>query len=80
MGKILTSVMFTFLENALDLGVFIQDPLSHSKLTPMQMGITHSLRKNFFENYIPPTAESGGGNYGFLYQNSIRKCEDDLEY
>ena len=27
-----------------------------------------------------PTAERGGGNYDLLYQNLIRKYEDDLEY
>ena len=35
---------------------------------------------NFFENLFPPTAERAGKKYELLYQNSIRKYEDDLEY
>ena len=29
---------------------------------------------------FPPTAEKGGRNYDLLYQNSVRKYEDDLEH
>ena len=34
----------------------------------------------FFENLLPPTAERDGESYDLLYQNSIRKYEDDLEH
>ena len=33
-----------------------------------------------FENLFPPAAERGGETYDLLYQNSIRKYEDDLEH
>ena len=33
-----------------------------------------------FEHLFPPTAERDGGIYDLLYQNSIRKDEDDLKY
>ena len=33
-----------------------------------------------FENLFPPTAERGDGNYDLLYQNSVRKYEEDLEH
>ena len=33
----------------------------------------------FFENLFPQD-ERDGGNYDLLYQNSIRKYEDDLEH
>ena len=29
---------------------------------------------------FPPTAERGGGKYDLLYQNSVRKYEDDLKH
>ena len=45
-----------------------------------QKEITHSPRQYSFENLFPPTAEWGGGNYDLLYQNSVRKYEDDLEH
>ena len=38
--------------------------------------------QHFFENLkiFVSTAERGEGNYDLLYQNSIRKWEDDLEH
>ena len=60
-------MVFAFLENALNLGIFTYAPVPHS-----------NLQAEFFENVFPPTAERDGGNYDFLYQNSIRKNEDDL--
>ena len=85
-GKILKFMEFTFLVNALIRGIFTYAP-SHSKLAPkflsqrlMQKEFTHSPRQHSFENLFPPTAERGGGNYDFLYQNSVRKYEDDLEH
>ena len=45
---------------------------------PMLKEITYSPRQYSFENLFPPAAERGGGIYYFLYQNSIRKYEDDL--
>ena len=77
---------FTFLENALIRGIFTHAP-PHSKLAPnflssrpRQKEITHSPRQHSFENLFPPTAERGGGNCDLLYQNPVRKYEDDLEY
>ena len=72
------------LRKCINLGIFTHVS-PHSKLAPKfltshprQKEITHSPRKHFFENVFPPTAERGGGNYDFLYQNSIRKYEDGL--
>ena len=47
---------------------------------PRQREITHSSRQHFLKNLFRTTAESGGGNYDFLYQNLIKKYEDDLDY
>ena len=47
---------------------------------PRQKEITHSPWQHSFENLLPPTAERGGRNYDLLYQNSVRKYEDDLEH
>ena len=52
-----------------NLGIFTHAPIPHSK-----------LQAEFFENLLHPTAERGGENYDFLYQNPIRKYEDDLEH
>ena len=60
--------MFTFLENALNLCIFTHSPVPQSK-----------LKVEFFENLFPQE-ERGGRNYDLLYQNSIRKNEDDLEH
>ena len=62
-------MVFTFLENTLNLGTFTHAPVSHSK-----------LQAELFEILFPPAAESGGQNYDLPYQNSIRKYEDDYEY
>ena len=77
---------FTFLENVLIRGIFTHAP-PHSELTPKflssrprQKEITHSPWAAFFRKSVSPTAERGGGNYGLLYQNSVRKYEDDLEH
>ena len=77
---------FTFLENALIRGIFTHAP-PHSKLVakflsscPRQKETTHSPSQHSFENLFLPTAERGGGNYDFLYQNSVRKYEDDLKH
>ena len=74
----------TFLENALIRGICTHAP-RHSKLAPKflsprpgQKKITHSPRQHSFENLLPPTAERDGGNYDLVYQNSVRKYEDDL--
>ena len=77
---------FTFLENALIRGIFTHAS-PHSKLAskflssrPRQKEITHSRKQVSFENLFPPTAERGGENSDLLYQNSVRKYEDDLEH
>ena len=79
-------MVFTVLENALIQGIFTHVS-PHSKpapkflsLDPRQKEITLSLSQHFFENLFFPTAERVGGNYDLLYQNSIRKCEDDWEH
>ena len=46
---------------------------------PGQTEITHSLRQHSFKYLFLPTAERGEGNYDLLYQNSVRKNEDELE-
>ena len=57
-------------KSALYLGIFAHFyPVPHSK-----------LQANFFVNLFPPVAERVGENYDLLYQNSIRKYEDDLEH
>ena len=45
---------------------------------PRQKEITHSPRQHSFENLFPPTAERGEGKSDLLYQNFVRKYEDDL--
>ena len=63
-------MIFTFLENTLNLGIFIQAcPFSHS-----------NLQADVFGNLFPPIAERGGERYYLLHQNAIRKFEDDLEH
>ena len=86
MRKLFKFMEFIFLENALIQGIFTHAP-PHAKLAPKflpsrprQKEITHSPRQHSFENLFPPTAERGGGNYDLLYQNSVRKYEDDLEH
>ena len=46
---------------------------------PRQREINNSPGQHFFENMFPPASERGGGNYNLLYQNSVRKCEDNLD-
>ena len=83
-GKIFKFMVFTFLENVLNLGIFTYVP-PHSKLTPKflssyarQKKITRSPRQHFFKNLFPTKAEWGGGNNDLLYQKSVREYEDDL--
>ena len=59
----------------------------HSKLAPnflpsrpRQEEITHPPRQHSFENLFPQTAERDRGNHDLLYQNSVRKYEEDLEH
>ena len=85
-GESFKYMEFTFLENALNRGIFAH-ALLHSKLTsnllssrPRQNNITHSPRQYSFENRFSSKAERGEGNYDLPYQNSIRKYEDDLEH
>ena len=85
-GESFKFMEFTFLENALNRGIFAH-ALLHSKLTsnllssrPRQNNITHSPRQYSFENRFSSKAERGEGNYDLPYQNSIRKYEDDLEH
>ena len=53
---------------SLNLCFFTHAPVPHSK-----------LMVEFFENIFSQD-KRGGGSYDLLYQNSIRKYEDDLEH
>ena len=86
MGKSFKFMEYTFLQNELIQGIFTH-ALRHSKLVPKfsssvprQKEITHSPRQHSFENLFPPITERCRGNYDLLYQNPVRKHEDDLEY
>ena len=46
---------------------------------PRQKEITHSPRQHSFENPFLPKVERGGENYDLLYQNLVRKYDNDLE-
>ena len=77
---------FTFLEHASIQDIFT-NATPHSKHAPKllpsrprQKKITHSLRQHSFENLFQPAAERSGGNYDLIYQNSVRRYEDDLEH
>ena len=61
-------IVFTFLKNALNLGI-----ITHVRSPCKTPG-------RIFGNLFPPTAAKVGENFNLLYQNSIRKCEDDLEH
>ena len=72
-------MVFTILENALNLGSYFSCPASHPKRSlkflsspHRQKEITHSPRQHFFENLFCSTAERNGGNY---VHNSMRKYE-----
>ena len=60
-------MLFKFLENVLNLGIFTHAPVSHPE-----------LQVEFFENLLSPAAEIGGENHDLLYHSSIRKYENDL--
>ena len=60
-------MVFKLLENAFSLGIFTHGPVPQSKL------------QEVFVNLFPSTAQRGGENYDLLYQDSVRKYEDDLE-
>ena len=77
---------FIFLENVSIRGIFTHAP-PHSKLAlkflpshPKQKETAHFPRQHSFENLFPPIAERGGTNNDWLYQNSVRKYEDDLKH
>ena len=79
-------MMFTFLENAVNLGIFIHVFLTTQNSHPSSCYHTldrlklHSPKQNFFEDRFHLAAERGGGNYDLLYHNSISKFEDDSEH
>ena len=85
-GRIFKFMVLTFLENALDLGIFTMSLLTLSSppsscqhtIARRKLLIPHPPGQLFFENMFPPTGEKGGGNYDLLYQDSIKKYEDDL--
>ena len=66
MGKSFQFMVFTFLENALNIRIFTHASVPHSKLQ------VEFLKICFCQD------GKGGGSYDFLYQNPIKKYEDDL--
>ena len=66
-GKNVKVMVFLFLQNALNVGIFTHAHIRQSKLQA-------ELCKNLFST----VAERGGENFDLLYQNSIRKYKDDL--
>ena len=62
-------MVFTFLENTLNLRSFTHAPVPDSELQ-----VEYILKVCFLQD------GKGGGRYDLLYQNSIRKYEDDLEH
>ena len=86
MGKLFKFMLFRFLENVFNLGIFTHSVPAHSKFCPKflspqtrQTEIIHSPRKHFFENLFSPIAERRRGKYDLFCQNSIGKY-DDLKY
>ena len=74
-------MVFTFLENALNLGIFTHVS-PHSKLAPKfllshprQKEITHS-QGSIFPKICFPNSRRGGGNYDLLYQNTKIQSEN----
>ena len=66
MGKIFQFMVFTLLENALNRFLLMpQFPTQNSRQDVLKICFTYD--------------ERGGENFDLLYQNSIRKYEDDLE-
>ena len=84
--NIFTFMVFTFLENAINLGIFIHVFLTTQNSHPSSCYHTldrlrlHSPKQNFFEDLFHLAAERGGRNYDLLYHNSISKSEDDSEH
>ena len=85
-GKIPKFMEFSFLLNSLIRGIFTHasptqnSPPSSCYHAPHRGKLLIPPRQHSFENLFSPTAEIDGGNYDLLYQNSVRKSEDDLEY
>ena len=67
-GNIFKVMVFTLLENTLNLGIFTHLPIPYSK-----------IQAEFFENLFPAKSKGCVEKYDLLYQNSIRKHEDELE-
>ena len=66
--RVFEFVAFAFLENAFNLCIVTHATVPHSNLQVEVLKICF------------PRDERGGENYDFLYQNSIRKYEDDFEH
>ena len=62
-------MVFTFLENAYDLGILLMSPFP-----------TQSSRQNFLKTCFPQQQNYFPQNYDLLYQNSFRKNEAGLEH
>ena len=75
-----------YIPQCIDLRYFYSCP-SPLKTCPQVLVITPYAEENYsthrqrsFKNLFSLTAGRGIGNYDLLYQNSVRKCEDDLEH
>ena len=68
-GKIFKFMVFSFLEIAFYLDIFTHAPVPNQK-----------RQAELFKNLFLPTAENNCENYDLLYQNSIKKYEDNLEH
>ena len=68
-GKMLQFMVFTFLENALNLCIFTHTLVPHAQ----------NARQDFLKACFPQD-NRGRENYDLLYQNSIMKYEDNLEH
>ena len=52
----------------------------HHVLENFLKSMVFSWKSECFENLCPSTEERGGESYALLYQNSIRRYEDELEH
>ena len=88
-GKTFKFIVFTILEDKLNLGIFTHAPLSSQYSNPNSYHHTTSPRRGrllilpiqrFFKNPFHQKVKRGEGNYDLLLENSTKKFENDLEY
>ena len=85
-------MVFTFLENALNLSIFTHAPLPTQNFPPNSYHHTLGRRKllispgsifwkiYFRQQQKTVATERSAGNHDLLYQNLIKKYVDDLEH